>query len=155
MKKPQDPRKHGLVEPKKDLLETRKIKLSERDSINYQYGTSSKISLDIVLDAWEKEKSKLTENMKVVEGPFVASEYTVQHLMYTVSTPNPRYEYELAVYNAEVSAYKEKLEAFETFVENRKKGIEEEYDKHIFRLEQKIANLKARKANEPIPFPEA
>lgn len=154
MKKPQDPRKHGLKEPSKEILETHKIRLNDTGSTSYQYSNSAKCSLNIALETWENEKKKISNISRLSEGPFIVSEYSVQHLVYTIATPNPHYQYELAAYNAEVNAFKEKVEAYEVWIENRKKGVEEEIDKHIVRLEHKIANLKAKKVNEPIPFPD-
>jgi len=155
MKKPQDPRKHGLQEPLKDIVEEHKIKITNRDSTSYQYSTSAKCSLKDAQDLWDREKVKKSYDGKtIVEGPFIVSEYRVQHLVFKTSMPNPHYQYQLAAYNAEVNAYKEKLDAYETWIENKKKGIKEDMDKNILRLEHKLANLKAARDNQPIPYPD-
>lgn len=156
MKKPQDPRKHGLKEPEPKLIEEHRIKLGKKsDSYSSQYATEARCSLSEAMECWEREKVKASyDNKTVFEGPFIETKYSDCFLSFRTSRPNPHYQYELVAYNAEVKAYEEKVAAYDAWIDNKKKGIREDIDKHILRLEHKIANLKASRDNEPIPFPE-
>ncbi len=154
MKKPQDPRKHGLNEPHSEIIEEHKIKIKKSDSYSIQYGDSAKCSLTEALELWEKEKKKLSFDTRVIDGPNIESKYTEQFLSFKTAYPNPIYSYQVKAYQLEIQEYEAKLTAYNAFIENKKKGIAEDIDKHILRLEHKIANLKASRDNQPIPFPD-
>lgn len=155
MKKPQDPRKHGLLEPRLIHIEEHFVSIPHGTISRYYYDNISACSLNTALELWEQKRVELAyDNKTVIEGPHITSKGGEMSLTYKTERPNPNYYMEMKTYSSLVKEYDEKLAAYNTFIENKKKGIAEDIDKHILRLEHKIANLKASKDNLPIPFPD-
>ncbi len=155
MRRPLDPRNHGLKKPEKVLSKTDRIYLSDLDN-------EEKVHLRVLVDAWNKILKDLeSQGHRVTEGPYfeVESYYGRSNsLVYTYEWDNLNYSVEKAEYDAAIAAYEKELAEWKVFEEERKKnldsGIPKTIDLQILRAEHRLANLKAVKAGQPLPFPE-
>lgn len=153
MKRPVDPRV-GLKEPQKVLSHTDHLYLSSLDK-------DEKVSLQTLVNAWHKILKDLeSRGQRVTEGPYfdVQSYYgRSNRLTYTYEWDNFSYSVEKAEWDVMTAAYEIELAAWKTFEEERKKEVAnasaKSIDDQIVRAEHRLANLKAAKAGEPIPYP--
>lgn len=152
MKRPQDPRNHGLKEPKKVFTKTASIYIDELDF-------DGKVPLHVVVAAWNKALKEIeSQGFRVSEAPaFNRGSYYGRSisLSYSYEWDNQNYEVEKQAYDAEMSKYLEGLAKFNEW----DKQIKEEapilaLDAKIERAEHRLANLKAMKNKEPLPYPE-
>lgn len=150
MRKPQDPRHHGLKEPQKTNSKTESVYFSDLNK-------TGKITLQILVNAWNKISKDLEgQGRRVVEGPWLEVQdfYGARNrFVYTYEWDNLNYQVEIAEYNVAIAAYDEQLAKFQEYEEKTKKtppGLDEK----IARTERRLANLKAHRDGQPIPYPE-
>lgn len=146
MRRPLHPSQLGIHEPKK--VYTKKEYLPLRDAY-------SKLSLETVLKAWEKAlRDHKLQNHRIVEGPHLesSSSYGSLTLTYTYEWDNLHYNEEMSCYSATLNEWAEKKRLFEE-AEAKRKKTPSNLDDKIVRAERRLANLKAAKAGEPLPFP--
>jgi hypothetical protein len=60
----------------------------------------------------------------------------------------------MVCYSAALNEYEEECRKFALYEEAQKNKVEMKIDEKIERTEQRLANLKAIKNKEPLPFPE-
>jgi hypothetical protein len=153
MRRPKDPRHNGLKEPKKVYSKTEQIVLSDLDK-HYTH----KVSLQTLIGAWNKVLKELeSQGHCIVEGPYFqdCTYYDSKiKLTYRYEWPNLSYNAEMANFVSEVNAYEEQMILFRESEEKKKNGPPPNVDEQIVRAERRLANLKAVKAGEPIPYPE-
>ena len=148
MKRPIDPRTQGY-EPQKVL--------SRKETVTLTGGGS--IALETINGAWNRiVKDHESRGQRVIEGPEVKCFYSSSiTLVYTYEWDNWSYVAEKALWDTVLAAYEIDLAAWQEFETERKKNLEEQskksIDDQIVRAEHRLANLKAAKAGEPIPFP--
>lgn len=132
-----------------------KIKLAEND-------LDTTVSLETAIKAWNKAiKDHESQGHRIVEGPFLenSSSYSNSRLIlvYTYEWDNLNYSKEKVEWDAILAVYEHELAAWKAFEEERKKELSvasvKNIDDQIIRAEHRLANLKAVKAGEPIPFP--
>jgi hypothetical protein len=75
-------------------------------------------------------------------------------LVFKTTMRNLAYSREKAEYDAQVKEYEDKCLAYEDSLKRKEAGIKEKIDVQILRLEHKLANLKAVRNEEPVPFPD-
>jgi hypothetical protein len=146
MRKPQDPRHHGLKEPDRVIKRTAKIEFS------------SEPTLQSLISGWNKAlKDHLAQEHRITDGPNVKDEgsysYKRMTLTYTYEFENRNYAVEKVEYDTAISNYEEQLTKFLAKEEKEKSHIPN-LDEKIAKTEKRLANLKAHKAGQPLPFPE-
>lgn len=155
MKRPNDPR-NGVSPPKPVHSRTSRLSIADLD-----YDRTHKVPLEAVIGAWNKAlKDHESQGHRITEGPqFESSNFygSTLALTYTYEWDNLNYSVEQAEWLARIAKFEQDLAAWKQVEEDRKKGlakIPNDIDARIVRAEHKLANLKAVKAKEPIPFPE-
>ncbi len=118
------------------------------------------VSLEMAVAAWNKAvKDHESQGHRITEGPILESHYSYGSLSlpYTYEWDNLNYSVEKAEWDAAIAAYEVELAAWKEFEAERKKNLEDQsvksIDQQIARAEHRLANLKAAKAGEPLPFP--
>lgn len=159
MRKPLDPR--GRKKPEKVHRKDARIHLADLDERAENGEMSHQVSLQTVIGAWNKAvKDHESQGHRIVSGPlFNSSSFygSSLALAYTYEWDNLTYDAEKAVWDAAIAKYEEELAAWNAFEDERKKGLAmnvKNIDLQIVRAEHRLANLKAVKAREPIPYPE-
>lgn len=152
MRKPIDPRKHGLAKPERVLSKREYISLTP---VNNSY-LDKKLSLHSISGIWNKLlKNHLVREDRIVEGPYISNGV---HLEYVWEWDNYDYETQEAAYKLAGETYEAELLKFEASLLKEKEDKKNKdigyLDEKIARTEERLANLKAAKAGEPIPFPE-
>jgi hypothetical protein len=152
MRKPQDPRHHGLKEPKKLIQKTDRITLADLDEERTQ-----KVPLLSVINAWAKLlRDHESQGHRIAEGPYFSSSAfygSTLSLAYTYEWDNLNYTFEKAEYDLAVYTYEAELATFKA-KEAEIKINPPNLERKIERAKQRLANLEATKAGEPIPYPE-
>lgn len=154
MIKPIHPNNRGLREPKKLWVKEDQIYLADLDS-------DEKVSLQTLVNAWNKTLKDLESlGCRVVEGPnFEVGSYYGRSvsLTYKYEQDNPAYITEKAEWDNALAVYQKELEAWKAFDEERKQALSsvqvKSIDAQIERTERRLANLKAVRAGEPLPYP--
>lgn len=153
MKRPQDPRKHGLKEPLKIIDENHSILIPHSAPSSGYYSNQARCSLDTAMERWRKAKLEI-EGRDLVEGPFIDSKGSQMSLVFTTRYNNPNYTFEKEIYDAEVKAYEEKVLAYEAFLKRKEQKIKDNLNDKIANLERRLVNMKAYRDGLPIPYPE-
>ncbi len=148
MRKPIDPRTQGS-EPERTHSRKERVTLAN----------ANQVSLETAVGAWTRiVKDHLSQGQRIASGPTIdAGSYYIS-LTYTYEWDNLNYAVEKAEWDAAIANYEQELVAWKEYEERRKKNLKEasakDLDLQITRAEHRLANLKAAKAGEPIPFPE-
>jgi len=150
MRKPQDPRHHGLKEPKKVISVDANIYLPGLEE-------GGKVSLQSVIGAWNKAvKDHESQGHRITEGPYFNSgSYYGRsiNLLYTYEWDNVNYLAEKAEYDEAIATYESEMAKFKAKEEEIKINPPN-LDQKIERAKQRLANLEAAKRGEPLPHPE-
>jgi Asp-tRNA(Asn)/Glu-tRNA(Gln) amidotransferase A subunit family amidase len=150
MRKPINPLNNGLKEPKQVLSKTDHIYLADFDK-------NERVSLQTVLAAWHKAlKDVESQGHRVTESPYFDSSSYYGHgvkLTYTYEWDNLNYPVEKAAYDAALAAYEEEKKAYAEWEAGKPTRVVN-LDYKIERAKQRLANLEAVKAGQPLPFPE-
>jgi hypothetical protein len=150
MRKPQDPRNHGLKEPKEVISKTERLYLADLDSDGH-------VSLESVIGAWNKAvKDHESQGHRITQGPYFESGSYYGHsitLAYTYEWDNLNYSVEKAEFDLLMSNYQAELITFHQVEEAVRKNPPN-LDQKIERTKQRLANLEATKAGLPIPYPD-
>lgn len=155
MKRPMDPRKHGLKEPQKTIIEDHKYRVAHSTTPGSYYDNTARCSLNQALELFESKRVEMAYDGKaIIEGPFIESHHSEMSLTFKTERKNPLYIAEKTGYEAQIKDYEEKVKAYEAFLKRKEDGIKEKLDVQILRLEHKLANLKAVRDEEPVPFPD-
>jgi len=155
MKRPIDPRHHGK-EPKR---------IHSKVGIIYLDGMfpdrSDKLPITILLAAWkdtvkdhESQGHRITEGLSFRIGSLYGRSISLE---YTYEWDNLNFISEITDWNAAITEYEQKLSAWKQYEEDRKQVLlsgTKNIDALIERAEHRLANLKAKKAGEPLPYPE-
>lgn len=151
MRRPLDPRHHGLKEPKK-VIQIRTHFTVTRD------GSQGGQSLRVLIDAWNKVlREQESQGHRITVEPVVIQDTwrgttTVE---YAYEYDNLNYDTEKAEYDAAMAAYLEKHRIFKEYSDKEKNDAKvPNLDEKIARTERRLANLKAAKAGDPLPYPE-
>lgn len=149
MRKPTDPRKHGLKEPEKCITKSGILSLPTlSDTGRYE----KKYPLEAAFNMWTKAlKDHLSQDHAIVESPYLDGSGFVR---YQYQFVNANYDVEMACYSAALSEYAEECRKFAQYEENQKHKVDMKIEEKIERTEKRLANLKAIKNREPLPFPE-
>jgi hypothetical protein len=155
MKRPLDPRHHGLKEPEKVYTKTEYLYLADLNK-------EEKVTLDTLFLAWNKIQRELTSQGFRIKGSpeFNSDSYYGRgnRITYTYEWTNANYDAEMEQYTSAIAQFEQQFAAWKVFEEGRKakleSGIHKNIDALIERAEHRLANLKAVKAGQPIPFPE-
>lgn len=151
MRRPIDPRNHGLREPIKEITRYEFIHLDQDNSDNY---SNKSVKLSTIVDAWNKVlKGHIAQGHRIVEDPVLISGFTIK---YKIGWDNESYQEELANYNKQVTKFEEELAVFinteeelKTLPPSHARVIEIKIEK----AKQRLANLEAVRDNKPLPFP--
>lgn len=151
MKRPIDPRHHGLREPERLHTKVETISLTSATNI---YWKKQPLSLLTVVKAWEKALSDHQSiGQRVVKEPVINDHLD---LVYTIGWDNENYTAELADYNRQIAQYEVEMANFLTF-EELKATLPTEHpqaiEMKIERTKQRLANLEAMRDKKPLPFP--
>jgi len=151
MKRPIDPRKHGLREPEKVHTKVEVIRLSSGPSL---YWDKAPMSLRTIVKAWEKALiDHQSIGQRIVKDPTIDKDLNI---IYTVGWDNKTYGEELINYNQQVAKYEEELAAFLS-EEKELKELPPDHQRvigiKIEKAKQRLANLEAVRDNKPLPFP--
>ena len=155
MKKPIHPASQGK-KPEPTYSKNGRLHLADLDD-----PSTRQVRLETVIAAWNKAlREHESQGHRITEGPaFDSSVYygSSLALTYTYEWDNINYSVEKAAWDAALAAYETDKAAWEAFEAERKKGFAaapKNIDLQIERCEHRLANLKAHKAGEPLPFPE-
>lgn len=151
MRRPIDPRHHGLKEPVQEITKYETIHL---ELAKIKVWSENTVKLSTIVDAWNKAlKDHLSQGHRIVEPPVLVAG---QRIQYQIGWTNQNYETELADYNRQVAQYEVELANFLTF-EELKATLPAEHPKaielKIERTKQRLANLEAMRDHKPLPFP--
>lgn len=148
MRKPTDPRKHGLKEPEKCITKQVALLLP---TLNDNNRYERKYPLEATFNMWTKAlKDHMAQDHVIIESPYLDGSGS---LRYSYQFENLHYNDEMACYSAAMNDYAEECRQF-ALEEERKKAKEAmAIDEQIIRTERRLANLKAVKAGQPVPFP--
>lgn len=146
MRKPLDPRKHGLKEPQKVLTKVERLPLP---MIGKDYSRRS--SLQAINAMWAKVSKDMNfgENVRVIDGPYVDG----SSLEFTWETDNQDYDLALSEFQARMEVYEKDLLKWKQEEERKKNKQAMEIDEQIVRTERRLANLKATKEGKTLPYP--
>lgn len=152
MKRPLNPRHHGLKEPEKIISQIGKIYVSD-------LANKDKVSLSTLINVWNKTVKYLESNgHRITSGPvFEPGLYYGQSisLTYTYERDNNDYEVQRAAYENTVKDYLVSLAAFKAYEVNHKAKLKSgDIDYQIERAEHRLVNLLAKKNGQPLPYPE-
>lgn len=148
MRKPVDPRKHGLREPEKVFRKNEVVYIAT--------GDSPKVHLETLIGAWNrilKDIERRGAVERVTDGPHVGGGRHGVSLMYTYEWDNAQYEEEKAAYDAEIAKYEADVQAFIVWETDEAKKVPNLDDK-IQRAKERLANLEATRDGLPLPFPQ-
>lgn len=155
MRHPTDPR-NGKSPPKPVHSKTSRMVLADLD-----YDRTAKVPLQAVIKAWDKAvREHESQGHRITEGPnFESSTFygSALALTYTYEWLNLNYAAEQEAWDAAIVKYDKDMEDWRVFEDERKRGVAnltKDIDAQIVRAEHRLANLKAVKAREPLPFPE-
>ncbi len=143
MRKPQDPRMHGLQEPR----------TVHNKTLHLVFGAP--LSLESLIKGWNKAlKDHESQGHRIVNGPNISNSYGQDvKLYYTIEWDNLAYDTEKSEYDATITTYLEQLSAF-TRREEEEKNNPPNLDKKIEKTKRRLANLEATRDGQPLPFPE-
>lgn len=149
MRKPIDPRKHGLKEPEKCITKHEVLSLPTlSDAPRY---AERRYPLEATVNMWLKAlKDHNNQGHAIVESPYIENSF----LRYSYQYENLNYDVEMSCYSAALNEYAEECRKFAAYEEGKKNRVDMKIDEKIERTERRLANLKAIKSNEPLPFPE-
>lgn len=155
MKRPMDPRKHGLKEPSQSIVEEHKIRVPHGTDNRGYYDNIARCCLLSAMELWAEHKTNAFRAKKsIIEGPFLDSSRGEISLVFKTSMRNMAYAREAAEYDAQIKTYDDKVLEYEESLKRKEAGVKEKIDVQILRLEHKLANLKAVREDEPVPFPD-
>lgn len=145
MRKPIHPASQGK-KPEETFRRSGRLHLADLDERGEDGSHTHQVKLETVIGAWNKAlKDHLSQGHRITEGPAFASDvYYGSSLALTYE-----YEWDNLNYSVEKAAWDAALAAYET-----DKAAPKNIDLQIERAEHRLANLKAHKAGEPIPYPE-
>lgn len=145
MRKPINPLNNGLKEPKEIL--------SKKGALNLSWG--GKLALESLITAWNKAlKDHLSQGHRISEGPSIQCDYDRDlQLTYTYEWDNLNYSVEKAAYDAALAAYEEEKKVYAEWEAGKPVRVVN-LDYKIERAKQRLANLEAVKAGQPLPFPD-
>jgi Asp-tRNA(Asn)/Glu-tRNA(Gln) amidotransferase A subunit family amidase len=152
MRRPLDPRNHSK-KPEKTHTRGGRIELTCNLERN-------KVPLEMAINAWNKAlKDHESQGHRIVEGPLLESHYSYGSLsiVYTYAWDNLNYPVEMSEWLVAIANYEQELSAWKAFEEDRKQVLiagTKNIDAQILRAEHRLANLKAKKAGEVLPYPE-
>jgi hypothetical protein len=151
MRRPLDPRHHGLHKPQKVFSRKESVSLGDNDEVYPE----------LIFAVWDRiVKDHTSQGHRITKKAAVSGDYYGKRLTltYEYEWDNLNYEKELVAYDTAVAEYETALASWKVFEEERKtkleSGIPKNIDALIERAEHRLANLKAAKAGQPIPFPE-
>ena len=158
MRKPVDP-SHNENKPQPIHSRVARLALADLDEER-----THEVPLEAVIGAWNKAlKDHERQGHRIVKGPvFSSSSFygSCLALTYEYEWDNLAYAAEKEAWDAKLAKYQEDLAAWKKFEEDRRNILNPQrniktIDDQIRRAEHRLANLKAVKANEPLPFPES
>ncbi len=121
----------------------------------------NEVSLQTIINAWNKILKELeSQGCRVTKGPhFNSGSYYGRSISisYTYEWDNLNYSVEQAEYELAIANYEQEMITWKEFEEDRKNTLKagiKNIDAQITRAEHRLANLKAHKAGEPLPYPE-
>lgn len=160
MRKPIHPASQGK-KPEEKFHRTGRLHLADLDERGEDGSSTHQVQLRTVIGAWNKAlKDHESQGHRIISGPaFDSSVYygSSLALTYEYEWDNLNYPAEKAAWDAAMAAYETDKAAWDTFEAERKKGLAaapKNIDLQIERTEHRLANLKAHKAGQPLPFPE-
>lgn len=152
MRRPVDPRKHGLKDPVKFITKTISRDL-ETSQVKPYYNS---VFLSEINAVWNSMKDALSStDQTVVTPPYIVSSGLNRALSIEckVQYENTEYNNELKFYQGTVKTYEEELVKFAAYEERKKLKLAEDLDEQILRLEKRLANCKATRDGLPLPYP--
>lgn len=160
MRKPIHPASQGKA-PEKSFRRAGRLHLADLDEREEDGSPAHQVHLKTVIGAWNKAlKDHESQGHRITMGPvFDSSVYygSSLALTYEYEWDNLAYPTEKAAWDAAMAAYETDKAAWDAFEAERKKGLAatpKNIDQQIERTEHRLANLKAHKAGQPLPFPE-
>lgn len=148
MRKPIHPHNAGYREPQRVIK-------SRDQFINLE--NESKVSLKTAIGLWNKAwKDHELQGHRLVAGPDIVSggwnNYRFQ-IEYVFEYDNIKYDEEKSAYDAAMSQYELDMKAYQEWQDNRSNPNTASIDAKIERTKERLANLEAMKAGQPLPYP--
>ncbi len=159
MKRPQDPRKHGLKNPEEIITEVLVTNIG-----NTGLGDWKRIYSVNEINLWIKERLTEISSRLSWEGVSwkITKEATIDdngNVSFTVEYRNVRYQDQLKDYNAIVAQYEQECKDFVTYEASlqvkAERATDKDLDAKIVRTQERLANLIARRNRQPLPYPGA
>jgi len=144
VRKPIDPRKHGLKQPLPSIKAYKAYELGKHPSV------------EETIHRWmELENACKQAGQRITEGPVLANGgWDAISIKWTIEYDNANYKQEKEHYDTEIRRYEEECRKFHQYEAAKKLGEAENLDDQISRLEKRLANLKAARAGELLPYPQ-
>jgi hypothetical protein len=154
MKKPIDPRNHGLKEPKKMISKVCRISPKEMEGSNISgWNWSESIKLRVLTDTWEKLlKEHLSRGEHIATAPSINSDFTME---YTIEWTNLNYFAERAEFDLAILTYEDQKKVYDEWDAKRKliPASPPNLDQKIAKTQRRLANLLAHKEGKTLPYP--
>jgi hypothetical protein len=150
MRKPIDPRNHGLKQPNKLITYAGRI---HSDTLDQSAPDSEKLSLRSFVTAWEKvlREAQTKGHRPIGEACFERGHFGSIWLKYTLGYDNESYTAEMAEYVAKVTTYERNLVEYRKWLE-KDKNTDSQLSVKIERAKQRLANLEATRDGLPLPY---
>lgn len=147
LRRPTDPRKHGLKEPNKAHKKIDKVFL-----VKGEYYSKMKVSLQNISSVWNRIlKDFEGTKYRIVDEPSIESDSESIHIIYSYEYDNEDYisqkeDYDQQIAKFEVAMTKYSASAF------KEKITLPNLDFKIKRTQERLANLLAAKEGLPLPY---
>jgi hypothetical protein len=154
MRRPIDPRNHGLRKPTSIIQKIHNIYLADLDK------EGEGINLESINRLWNHAYADhLSQGHRIVDGPkFKVESYygRSNSIEYTYEWDNLNYEAELADYNEQVTQFEAAMKKYLEYEAElaEKSKLPKNLNQKIERTKQRLANLEAARDGLPLPFPE-
>lgn len=159
MKRPIDPRKHGLQKPETVITEVFTKRFGTQVSIHWK----PIYSINEINDWLESQYNEISSRLSWEAVSWnITQEATVDdngQVTFTIKYPNVRFQAQLRDYDKIVDAYEQECKDFVSYEASlqvkAENATDKELDEKIVMAEQRLANLIARRNRQPLPYPGA
>jgi len=143
MRKPVDPSKH-LAIPREYYHDEKRTQFHGWETVTISH---------LIGEAEELKNQINSDNGECLNGDIIL-DWERKRIVCPVKKYNPDYIQQMSAYNKAIEDYNAQMEAYNNWQLSLKAKDMQDKDLQIERLERRLANLKAVRDGNPLPFPE-